>query len=780
MLKKSIDAKVRPLANVSLERASLLGAARIYVSKDSLISLTGSLDSGRPCIVESLQTDDTSGDGSAAGDAETTKRRGASLWVLPEKNISPNVVMMTRAFQEATGFKLGDIVRITLGETAVTPDAEEVVLQDAASEADQQKDAAVESRHPPSWEFSIGVSLDRAEQVFPGMVLDGVSINKLRRTFKVISVNGQTSNLARFKLASSTVRILKPGDDKDAPEDPQAAAAASGPLAVTGVPGLSSQINTINQFLRGFGRPFWVQNERESCGFVIHGGHGTGKTFILQRIAATNWGRVHWIRPSDKLSSIRETFKQAQSQQPSLLFIDGLEDILAKERSNRDSVIEALGEELDNLSAAASAANALPRVVVIATCLDYLADVPAKLQKRSRFRENIALPIPRATERLEILRFFDPPLQAEEKESCLVSLASKTHAYNGDDLANLVLNAKKILGNRLDDEAVNSIDIDSNGEAAQDTSPQEHFLTSQDMEQALRITRPTAMHDINLKPPTIHWQDVGGQESLKKVLSRMIKNTKDTNPSSRHVLRQPPKGLLLYGPPGCSKTLSAQAMATESSFNFFAVKGAELLNMYVGESERAVRTLFERARAAAPSIIFFDEIDSIGGSRTGGNGAAAARSTGSVNMLTTLLTEMDGFESLTGVLVLAATNRPEAMDPALLRPGRFDQILYVGPPDLSAREAVFGVHLRGLALAPDVDIPELARITDGYSGAEIKAICNEAGLTVLDRCDEDETGTEKMEIRMADLAAAVEKTPRNITAMMISGYEMWSRQFKRL
>ncbi|KAL6797695.1 P-loop containing nucleoside triphosphate hydrolase protein [Trichoderma sp. SZMC 28013] len=782
MLKKSIDAKVRPLANVSLERASLLGAARIYVSKDSLISLTGGLESGRPCTVESLQTDDTSGDGSAA-DAETSKRRGASLWVLPEKNISPNVVMMTRAFQEATGFKLGDMVRITLAEPAVIPDAEEVVVQDAASEADQQKDAAADSKHPPSWEFSVSVSLDRAEQVFPGMVLEGVNINKLRRTFKVISVNGQANNLARFKLSSSTVRILQPGGDKDTPEDAQVAT-TSGPLAVTGVPGLSSQVNTINQFLRGFGRPFWIQNERESCGFVIHGGHGTGKTFILQRIAATNWGRIHWIRPSDKLSSIRETFKQAQSQQPSLLFIDGLEDILAKDRSNRDTVIEALGDELDNLSAAASTANALPRVVVIATCLDYLADVPAKLQKRSRFRENVALPIPRATERLEILRFFNPPLQAEEKDSCLVSLASKTHAYNGDDLANLVLNAKKILGNRLDEEtaAAHNIDVGATEEISQETQqPKEHYLTSQDMEQALRITRPTAMHDINLKPPTIHWQDVGGQESLKKVLSRMIKNTKDTNPTSRHVLRQPPKGLLLYGPPGCSKTLSAQAMATESSFNFFAVKGAELLNMYVGESERAVRTLFERARAAAPSIIFFDEIDSIGGSRTGGNGAAAAaRSTGSVNMLTTLLTEMDGFESLTGVLVLAATNRPEAMDPALLRPGRFDQILYVGPPDLSAREAVFGVHLRGLALSPDVDIPELARVTDGYSGAEIKAICNEAGLAVLDRCDEDETGTEKMEITMADLVAAVEKTPRNITAMMISGYEMWSRQFKRL
>ncbi|KAK5998709.1 ATPase family gene 2 protein [Cladobotryum mycophilum] len=770
VVKKSIDAKVRPLANPSLERASLLGAARIYISKDSLISLTGGLENGRLCVVEKLQVESDSDAG--VGDQTVSKKREASLYILPEKNLSPNVVMMTRAFQDASGFKLGDMVRIALGEPT-TPDANEVVLQDvvaaATGSAEASAETAVESKHPPSWEFSISISLDRAEQVFPGMVFEGININKLRRTFKVVSVNSRSNNLARFRLASTTVKILQPGDDKESKEETQDTKVTAGPLMVTGIPGLTSQINTLNKFLRGFGRPFWVKNERESCGFVIHGGHGTGKTFILQRIAATNWGKVHWIKPSDKLSSIRETFKLAQGQQPSLIFIDGLEDILAKERSNRDSVIEALGDELDTLSAAASLADTLPRVVVIATCLDYLGDVPAKLQKRSRFRENIALPIPRAPERLEILRFFDPPIQPEDKDKSLASLASKTHAYNGDDLANLVLNAKKILGNRLDEEAITT---DLAGLDIQGEEKQQHYLTAEDMEQALRITRPTAMHDINLKPPTIHWQDVGGQESLKKVLSRMIKNAKPARPPSS-TQRSPP-----LRPPGCSKTLSAQAMATESSFNFFAVKGAELLNMYVGESERAVRTLFERARAAAPSIIFFDEIDSIGGNRTGGNGSAS-RSSGSVNMLTTLLTEMDGFESLTGVLVLAATNRPEAMDPALLRPGRFDQVLYVGPPDLPARAAVFNVHLRGLALSSDVDITELARLTEGYSGAEIKAICNEAGLAVLDRYDEDETGSEKLEITMADLAAAVERTPRNITQMMISGYELWSRQFKR-
>src|ERR1700712_4963595 len=172
------------------------------------------------------------------------------------------------------------------------------------------------------------------------------------------------------------------------------------------------------------------------------------------------------------------------------------------------------------------------------------------------------------------------------------------------------------------------------------------------------------------------------------------------------------KGVLLYGPPGCSKTLSAQAMATEVGFNFFAVKGAELLNMYVGESERAVREIFARARAASPSIIFFDEIESIGAKRS-----ASSRNSG-VNVLTTLLNEMDGIESLLGVLVLAATNQPQSLDLALLRPGRFDKLLYVAPPDLLGREEILRVRTRKMDIAEDVDIPELARLTDGYSGAE--------------------------------------------------------------
>ncbi|KAG6075765.1 hypothetical protein E4U15_005484 [Claviceps sp. LM218 group G6] len=779
MVKKSIDAKVRPLANPALEKASLLGAARLYVSKDTLIALTNGLDNGKPCVVEKLE------------DPDGLPRREATLWVLPDKNLSPNVVVMTRAFQEATGFKIGDQVRIALlGEVSMeVPDAKDVLVRDVSSESGATTTTG-ETRYPPCWEFALGLSMDRAELVFPGMILEGVSINKLRRSYKVLAVNTRSNSIAKFKPSSTSIRILGADEPDDAAAVSTSAAAATdtaftgGDLAVTGVPGLTSQISTINRFLRGFTRPFWVKDERESCAFVLHGGHGTGKTLILQRIAESRWGRPFWIKPSDKLTTVRDTFKQARASQPCMVLLDGLEELISKERPNREAVVEALAEELDALSAEARAAGALPKVVVLATCEDYMTDVPAKLQKRSRFRENIALPIPRASERLEILEYLDPPIRPDEKAECLASVAQKTHAYNGDDLATLVLNAKKILGNRLDEES-STVSTTSSASAI----PAEYFMSKEDMLQALRITRPTAMHDINLKPPTIHWQDVGGQENLKKALNRMIKNTKNTNPSSRHVLRNPPKGLLLYGPPGCSKTLSAQAMATESGFNFFAVKGAELLNMYVGESERAVRTLFERARAASPSIIFFDEIDSIGGQRgpgsgaspfSGGAGSSSSRSNGSVNMLTTLLTEMDGFESLTGVLVLAATNRPEAMDPALMRPGRFDQVLYVGPPDQVAREAIFTVHLRGLSVAMDVDVVEAARLADGYSGAEISAICNEAGMAVLERFDDDNgEGGVKLEIAMADLVAAMEKTPRNITPGMIHGYEAWSRQFKR-
>lgn len=224
------------------------------------------------------------------------------------------------------------------------------------------------------------------------------------------------------------------------------------------------------------------------------------------------------------------------------------------------------------------------------------------------------------------------------------------------------------------------------------------------------------------------------------------------------------KGVLLYGPPGCAKTLTVKALATEAGLNFLAVKGAEILSMYVGESERSLREIFRKARAARPSIIFFDEIDAIAGKRSSG-------SQGGVNVLTTLLNEMDGIEELRGVLVVAATNKPDVLDPALMRPGRLDKLVYIGPPDLEARMEILKIWCGKSVIASDVDLEKLAERTEGYSGAEVVSICETAGDLAMD--EEDRTGQE-LDVRMDHFEGAIAQVKRQITDEVIREYEEWA------
>ncbi|KAK1988037.1 ATPase [Colletotrichum cereale] len=763
---KTIDGKVRPLApfDKTLEKSTLKGASRIYVNRDSLIQLTGSVDNGRRCIVTRTAAQDATKSASAE-----PLHREAALWTLSDKNISPNIILMSEAYREACGFDLGDHVTITMCEKSAVPDAEAVnILPVTTSEREKAEISAWEG----AWIGVIRFYLGRAEQVFPGMKFECVAPGA-KQTFRITTVDGQTDNVARYVV--STVPCIVSGEEEEEPV--QEVVRDVTRLVVSNIPGLHAEEKKLRSFLRGFNTNFVYRGQQKSCGVVIHGGRGTGKSYILSRIAATGWGRVFRIEENDKSSTVEEVFKQARTMQPSIVLIDGLQALIGKDRANSTAIIQRLGQQLDQLAEDALKNGTLPKVVVVATCLDYMTDVPPELQKRTRFERNIALSIPNAEGRLEILKSFDIPIQPEVKDVLLAKLAQQTHAFNASDLDRLIENSMIISAERLDPDET-GYDEEAMG------TP---YLSREDLEQALRSTRPTAMHDVNLKPPTIHWQDVGGQESLKGALRNMITLTTTNDPTVQKLILTPPKGLLLYGPPGCSKTLSAQAMATESGFNFFAVKGAELLNMYVGESERAVRQLFERARAASPSIIFFDEIDSIGGQRAGGGGGGggAAKSQGSVNMLTTLLTEMDGFEALSGVLILAATNRPEAMDPALLRPGRFDRIVYVGPPDAAGREAVFNLYLRKLPLAPDVDVAELSRLSEGFSGAEIKQIVNVATEPALSKtlnrtaAGEAEGEQAQAQVCMEDIVQAIQSVPKGITRQMLDGYDKWSKQFMK-
>lgn len=732
--------------------------SRVYVSEEALIELTGSRDGGKPITIErsvAEKEDDAVPDGPLL--------REATLWKAPQR-LDKGVAQMYDSFCEACSYRLGDIVKITASAASTVPDAEEVVFEDVTDTAVPR----LPSGEVYPWEFFLASRLARFElpaHLHAGMAQKDLSLDGPPRSFTVLTVNGSPICNARYVHKKTVIKIIEKTVSRELSNG-----VSQNKLAASGVRGLDAQIRKINQLLACYNRDFPIPSLRRPRGLLIHGGHGTGKTLILNSLANSGWGTVYRVLFTDKLSQIQETFQKALAQRPSLVLIDNLERLIDKERSTRQAVIQTICKAFDDLAAEAKTTGELPRVAIIASCLDYLADVPEDLQLPGRFRINLPIPTPDVDTRREILLSFDLGLPSDTAGDFLSQLSEKTHAYNGTDLRSLVDEAHNNWSKRLEDDA--------GFEAAEAGVDFETYALAEDFEKALKIVRPSAMRDVNLKPPPIRWGDIGGQDAVKRSL-RLAARLFTMPKNDLHLfLDGPPKGVLLYGPPGCSKTMTAQAMATESGLNFFAVKGAELLNMYVGESERAIRQLFKRARDAMPSIIFFDEIDSIAGARSGFGGTASS-SHGGLNVLTTLLNEMDGFENMEGVLVLAATNRPQAIDPALLRPGRFDKLVYVPPPDEAARRAIFaGVATKKRIPGAGIDVDALAQRTDGFSGAEIKAICATAGEAAVERfLGEGAAGSK--EITMADFDLAIQNQQRQITSEMLDGYAQWEKKFRR-
>ncbi|KAJ4390750.1 AAA+-type ATPase [Gnomoniopsis smithogilvyi] len=752
---KSLEFKVRGIPNASSDKStdkSLKGASRIYVNKEVLFELAGTaLENGKPCLVEK-----TSNDG------QVTKRE-ASLWLAAEPKLSRHVALMSKPFQDACGFKLEDRVKITYTDGKTTPEAEHVMLEDATADHPSIKD-----EDQPFWEWMIKGHLMGLDDVFPGLMIKRILAHQVYRTFKITSVNGSGTTNARFSPDSTKIQIGLANNGSAEGSESKGSPARPTRLQVDPIPGLEHQIQELNKLLRTWSGPLRSAAMPKSCGLAIHGGHGTGKTLLLNHICKTDWGTIHRISPNDKLQSINDILQKARDNQPSIIIMDRFEQLIysEKERSNRTSVIRDVGEFLDKLAADATVKNERPKVVVIAACLDYM-DMPQDLKETGRFKKHIHLPLPDETRRRAILSACDMPLPPGSRDDILKRLSERTHAYNGKDLVDLAGEATELWSAKLDRLE----------DAGEQITAEDEYLSEHIILEALQRVRPSAMHDVNLKPPPVHWDDIGGQDEVKKSLQEAIALATIPKDKLLRYTPNPPNGFLLYGPPGCSKTMAAQALATEADLNFFAVKGAELLNMYVGESERQIRQLFQRARDAAPSIIFFDEIDSIGGQRSGFGGSSSASSGGSgLNVLTTLLNEMQGFEQTQGVLVLAATNRPQALDPALLRPGRFDKLIYVKPPDEAARAAIFRKFVTVRNAAPDVDPEALASQTDGFSGAEIAKICSGAGLEALRR-DSLEEGGQVMGITMEDMVNEIGKTGRMITLDMLAAYEAWARSF---
>jgi len=408
-------------------------------------------------------------------------------------------------------------------------------------------------------------------------------------------------------------------------------------------------------------------------------------------------------------------FKKAQENAPAIIFIDEI-DAIAPKRSEvvgevEKRVVAQLLTLMDGLQSRG-------RVVVIGATNRIEAVDPA-LRRPGRFDREIEIPPPDRRARKEILAVHTRNVPLAEDVD-LDKLADMTHGYTGADLAALVKEAAmSALRRFLRDKT-----IDLSKPIPPDLLSQLR-VEMKDFLQAMNSVQPTLIREVFVEVPEVRWSDIGGLEDVKQQLREAVEWPLKYPQLFEKMGIRPPKGILLYGPPGVGKTLLAKAAATESEANFIAVNGPEILSKWVGESEKAIREIFRRARMVAPVIIFFDEIDAIAPVRGHDVSGVTDR------IVNQLLTEMDGIKPLRGVVVIAATNRPDLVDPALLRPGRFDRVIYVPPPDKKARLEILKIHTRKIPLAEDVDLNKLAEMTEGYSGADLEALVREAVLIAL-------------------------------------------------
>ena len=458
-------------------------------------------------------------------------------------------------------------------------------------------------------------------------------------------------------------------------------------------------------------------------GVLLYGPPGTGKTLLAKAVA--NEANAHFIYLSgpeimskfygQSEENLREIFKEAQDNAPSIIFIDEIDSIAPK----RDEVSgEVERRVVAQLLALMDGLESRGKVVVIGATNRPNALDPA-LRRPGRFDREIEIGIPGKNARKEILEIHTRGVPLAENVD-LEKLADMTHGYVGADLAALVKEAAMRALRRVIPE------IDLEMEKIPVEILEKLQVTWDDFMDAYREMQPSTMREVLIEKPNIHWDDIGGLEQVKQELREVVEWPMKYRKLFAHMKVKIPKGILLYGPPGTGKTLLAKAVATESEANFISVKGPEFLSKWVGESEKAVREVFRKARQAAPAVIFIDEIDAIAPMRGRDIGSHVTE-----RVVSQILTEMDGLEELHNVTVIAATNRPDILDPALLRPGRFDRIVYVPIPDRNARKEIFKIHLRGRPLAEDVDIDKLAEKTEGYTGADIEAVCNEATILAL-------------------------------------------------
>ena len=460
-------------------------------------------------------------------------------------------------------------------------------------------------------------------------------------------------------------------------------------------------------------------------GVLLYGPPGTGKTLLAKAVAGET--NAHFISLSgpeimgkyygESEERIREIFKQAEENSPSIIFIDEIDSIAPKRDEVSGEVEKRIVSQLLTLM---DGMKSRGKVVVIAATNRPDSIDPA-LRRPGRFDREIEIGIPDEEGRFDILSIHTRGMPIDEKVD-LKQISKTTHGFVGADLEILAKEAAMRSLRRILPE----IDLDE--EKISSEILQKIQILNDDFRDALKDVRPSALREVQVQVPDVSWDDVGGLDELKEELREAIEWPIKYKDAFEYVDVESPKGVLLYGPPGTGKTLIAKALAKTTESNFISIKGPELLSKWVGESEKGIREIFRKARQAAPCIIFFDEIDALVPRRSGIESSHVSE-----NVVSQILTEIDGLEELHNVLIVGATNRLDIVDEALLRPGRFDRIIEVPKPDAKGREHIFKIHSKKKPLAKDVDIQQIVELTNGFSGAEIAAIANRAAIAALKR-----------------------------------------------
>ncbi|MFA4983006.1 MAG: CDC48 family AAA ATPase [Candidatus Micrarchaeia archaeon] len=637
------------------------------------------------------------------------KRSTAALvWQAHPQDEGLNIVRMDGYLRQNTGIGLGDKIVVKKAELK---EAKKVVLAPTQP-----------MKYSPGFDQfvkkkMIGRALNRGDTIFIGVF--GTS-------FPLIASLVQPSGIVMVN--ENTELVLK--------EAPEKEVAQISTITYDDIGGLKDEVQKIREMVE---LPIRHPELFERLGIdapkgvLIYGPPGTGKTLLAKAVASESEANFIHIGGPELVSKfvgeseekMRQLFKDAQENAPSIIFMDEIDAIAPKREETAGEVERRMVSQLLTLM---DGMKARGQVIVIGATNRPNSIDPA-LRRPGRFDREVELGVPDMEGRREILQIHtrSMPLAQDVK---LEELAALTHGYTGADVSSLTREAAMKVLRRI----LPNIDLE------QEFIPPEILdnlqVTREDFFNAMREVRPSALREVFIERPNVHWDSIGGLENVKKEIKEAVElPLKNPEVFARMGIR-PVKGILLVGLPGTGKTLFAKAVATETQANFISIKGSELIHKWVGESARLTRELFMKARAAAPCIIFIDEIDTVGRARAGDNPSVIHE-----DVINGMLVEMDGLANLKNVVVIGATNRPDILDSALLRPGRFDRVIEIPAPEEKARAEIFRIHMKGMPIGKGVDPVELAKKTDGYTGADIENVCREAGMAAIRRG----VNTEKVE-----------------------------------